>query len=170
MTRVVAGAVVAAALSAALGRGVGPILPAGFDVTEKSIAELQEAMSSGAVTSRDLVAAYQARIEAYDRLGPKLNAMIFLNPRALDAADALDKERAAKGPRGPLHGIPIVVKDNFDTADMPTTGGSIALAGFEPKEDAFQIKKLRDAGVVIVGKTNLHELAAGITSVSSFLI
>lgn len=138
-----------------------------FDVMEKSIAELQEAMTSGAVTSRELVAAYLARIEAYDRQGPKLNALIFLNPHALEAADALDKERAAKGPRGPLHGIPIVVKDNFDTADMPTTGGSIALAGFRPNEDAFQVKKLRDAGAVIVGKTNLHELAAGITSVSS---
>jgi amidase len=138
-----------------------------FDVMEKTIAELQDAMTAGRVTSRELVAAYLARIDAYDRSGPKLNAMIALNPQALETADALDKERAAKGPRGPLHGIPIVVKDNFETADMPTTGGSIALAGFEPGEDAFQIKKLRDAGVVIVGKTNMHELAAGITSISS---
>jgi len=138
-----------------------------FDVMEKTIAELQDAMTAGRVTSRELVAAYLARIDAYDRNGPKLNAMIALNPQALETADALDKERAAKGPRGPLHGIPIVVKDNFETADMPTTGGSIALAGFEPGEDAFQIKKLRDAGVVIVGKTNMHELAAGITSISS---
>jgi Asp-tRNA(Asn)/Glu-tRNA(Gln) amidotransferase A subunit family amidase len=138
-----------------------------FDVVEKSIAELQHAMAAGEVSSHDLVAAYLARIDAYDKRGPKLNAMIVLNPRALAEADTLDKERAAKGPRGPLHGIPIVVKDNFETADMPTTGGSIALAGFEPKEDAFQVAKLRAAGAVILGKTNLHELAAGITSISS---
>lgn len=139
-----------------------------FDVMEKSIVELQQAMSSGAVTSKELVAAYLARIEAYDRGGPKLNAMIVVNPRALETAEALDRERATKGPRGPLHGIPIVVKDNFETADMPTTGGSIALAGFETRQDAFQVARLREAGAVIVGKTNLHELAAGITSISSF--
>jgi amidase len=138
-----------------------------FDVVEKSIAELQHAMAAGEVSAHDLTAAYLARIDAYDKSGPKLNAMIVVNPHALADADALDKERAAKGPRGPLHGIPIVVKDNFETADMPTTGGSIALAGFEPKEDAFQVAKLHAAGAVILGKTNLHELAAGITSVSS---
>jgi Asp-tRNA(Asn)/Glu-tRNA(Gln) amidotransferase A subunit family amidase len=138
-----------------------------FDVMEKSITELQDAMTRGQVTSKALVSAYLARIAAYERGGPALNAFITVNPRALEAADALDRERATKGPRGPLHGIPIVVKDNFETADMPTTGGSIALAGFMPGRDAFQVQKLRDAGVVIVGKTNLHELAAGITSISS---
>ena len=141
--------------------------PLAFDVVEKSIPELQQAMATGAVTSRQLVAAYLARIEAYDRGGPQLNAMIAINPRALDDAEALDRERASKGPRGPLHGVPVVIKDNFETADMPTTGGSIALAGFETKQDAFQVRKLRGAGAVIVGKTNLHELAAGITSISS---
>jgi amidase len=169
--RVATGVLAAVMASAALGRlappfrGVSPTST--FDVTEKSIAELQQAMTSGAVTSHQLVVEYLARIDAYDRGGPTLNAMIVVNPKALETADALDKERAAKGARGPLHGIPIVVKDNFETADMPTTGGTIALAGFEPKEDAFQVRKLRAAGVVIVGKTNLHELAAGITSVSS---
>jgi amidase len=182
MTRLAAGMLAAGALSAMLGQSVGNsknvasgdvasgfsrTSTPSFDVTEQSIADLQQAMTSGAVTSRELVAAYLARIDAYDRSGPKLNAMIAINPRALEVADALDKERSAKGPRGPLHGIPIVVKDNFETADMPTTGGSIALAGFEPKEDAFQVAKLRAAGAVIVGKTNLHELAAGITSISS---
>jgi len=138
-----------------------------YDVMEKSVVELQEAMARGEVTSRELVAAYLARIAAYDRTGPSLNAFITVNAAALDAADALDRERTQKGPRGPLHGIPIVVKDNFETEDMPTTGGSIALAGFMPGRDAFQVHKLREAGAVIVGKTNLHELAAGITSISS---
>jgi amidase len=138
-----------------------------YDVMEKGVTDLQDAMTRGDVTSKELVAAYLARIAAYDRGGPALNAMITLNPAALEQADALDRERAQKGPRGPLHGIPIVVKDNFETADMPTTGGSIALAGFMPGRDAFQVQKLREAGAVIVGKTNLHELAAGITSISS---
>ena len=141
--------------------------PRDFDVLEKTIPDLQAAMAAGTVTSKQLVAAYLARIKAYDHDGPGLRAMIAVNPRALDAADALDKERAARGPRGPLHGIPVVIKDNFETADMPTTGGSIALAGFETGRDAFQVRKLRDAGAVIIGKTNLHELASGITTISS---
>ena len=141
--------------------------PPTFDVVERSIADLQAAMRSGAVTSRQLVEAYLARIRKYDQDGPKINAFITLNPHALDAADALDAERRSKGPRGMLHGIPIVVKDNYVTADMPTTGGSKALAGFESGRDAFMVKKLRDAGVVIIGKTNLHELAYGITTISS---
>src|SRR5437899_1588947 len=148
-------------------RGPAAPPPTAFDVMEKSITELQDAMTRGQVTSKELVSAYLSRIAAYERSGPALNAFITVNARALEAAEALDRERAAKGPRGPLHGIPIVVKDNFETADMPTTGGSIALAGFMPGRDAFQVQKLRDAGVVIVGKTNLHELAAGITSISS---
>jgi Asp-tRNA(Asn)/Glu-tRNA(Gln) amidotransferase A subunit family amidase len=140
---------------------------AGFDVTEKSIAELQDAITRGAVTSRQLVDGYLARIEAYDQAGPALNAFISLNPRALETADALDRERRERGPRGLLHGIPIVVKDNYDTADMPTTGSSIALATHQPAGDAFQVQRLREAGAIIIGKTNLHELAAGILTVSS---
>jgi Asp-tRNA(Asn)/Glu-tRNA(Gln) amidotransferase A subunit family amidase len=93
--------------------------------------------------------------------------MISMNRRVLEVADALDRERAARGPRGPLHGIPIVIKDNFETADMPTTGGSLALTGFMTGRDAFQVKRLRDAGAIIIGKTNLHELASGITTISS---
>jgi amidase len=138
-----------------------------FDVAEESIPELQEALTSGAVTSRALVTSYLARIAAYDQQGPRLNAMITLNPRASEIADALDLERAAGRVRGPLHGVPVVVKDNYETADMPTTGGSIALAGFKTNRDAFQVQKLREAGAVIIGKTNLHELARGITTVSS---
>jgi len=138
-----------------------------FSVVEKSIPELQAAMQAGTVTSRDLVTQYLARIQAYDQMGPALNAFIYLNPRALDDAAALDAERRAGRVRGPLHGIPIVVKDNYATAGMPMTGGSKALAGFEPNRDAFMVKKLRDAGVIIMGKTNLHELAYGITTISS---
>jgi Asp-tRNA(Asn)/Glu-tRNA(Gln) amidotransferase A subunit family amidase len=159
---------VAQRLSAAKGVRQASTSTAAFDVQEKTIAELQAAMTSGAVTSRALVLAYLARIRAYDLQGPRLNAMIAMNPKALEIADALDRERAARGPRGPLHGIPIVVKDNFETADMPTTGGSLALTGFTTGRDAFQVKRLRDAGAVIVGKTNLHELASGITTISSF--
>jgi amidase len=142
-------------------------VPAAFDVTEKSISDLQQSMQSGAVTSKQLTAAFLERIRAYDKAGPRLNAMIAINSRALEAAEALDRERAAGRVRGPLHGIPILIKDNFETADLPTTGGSLALAGLETGRDAFQVKKLRDAGAVIIGKTNLHELAAGITTISS---
>jgi Asp-tRNA(Asn)/Glu-tRNA(Gln) amidotransferase A subunit family amidase len=138
-----------------------------FDVQEKTIVELQAALASGAVTSRSLVLAYLARIRAYDLQGPQLNAMLAMNPKVLEIADAMDRERAVRGPRGPLHGIPIVIKDNFETVDMPTTGGSLALTGFMTGRDAFQVKRLRDAGAVIIGKTNLHELAAGITTISS---
>jgi Asp-tRNA(Asn)/Glu-tRNA(Gln) amidotransferase A subunit family amidase len=144
-----------------------PAPAAPFDVREKSIADLQAALAAGTVTSRSLVLAYLARIRAYDLLGPQINAMIAMNPKVLEAADALDRERAAGRVRGPLHGIPVVIKDNFETSDMPTTGGTLALTGFMTGRDAFQVKRLREAGVVIVGKTNLHELAAGITTISS---
>jgi len=162
-----AGAIAAGAAQRPPARGAAPPPRTTFDVIEKTIPELQDAMTRGEVTSKDLVAAYLARIAAYDHTGPALNAFVTVNARALEAADALDRERAASGPRGALHGIPIAVKDNFETADMPTTGGSIALAGFMPGRDAFQVQKLREAGAVIIGKTNLHELAAGITSISS---
>ena len=147
-------------------RAAAPRTPQ-FDVYEKSILDLTGAMESRQVTSRQLVEQYFARIKAYDQDGPRINAFIALNPRALEAAAALDAERRAGRVRGPLHGVPIVVKDNYATADMPTTAGSLALEGFETKRDAFMVKKLRDAGVVFVGKTNLHELATGITSISS---
>ena len=96
-------------------------------MTEKTIAELAVALESGEVTSRELVEQYAARIEAYDKYGPQLNAVIIVNPNALAEADTLDGERAAGNVRGPLHGIPVIVKDNYDTADMPTTAGIIAL-------------------------------------------
>ncbi len=124
-------------------------------------------MTERRVTSRALVQAYLNRIEAFDHRGPRLNALMTLNPNALRDAEALDRERAAQGPRGPLHGIPLIVKDNYSTADMQTTAGTMALLGFVPSRDAFQVRKLREAGAVIIGKSNLHELASGITTVGS---
>jgi Asp-tRNA(Asn)/Glu-tRNA(Gln) amidotransferase A subunit family amidase len=140
---------------------------AGFDPLEKNIAELQKAMAAGQLTSAQLVSFYLARVAAFDQLGPRVNAVIAINPHAATYARQLDDERRKKGPRGPLHGIPILLKDNFDTNDMPTTGGCLALSGHQPRNDAFQVKKLRDAGAVILGKVNLHELALGLTTVSS---
>ncbi|MDE2879321.1 amidase family protein [Candidatus Palauibacter soopunensis] len=138
-----------------------------FEVTEASIPELQAALESGRVTSVDLVDAYLARIAAYDRAGPALNAIIRLHPTAREQARRLDAERASGRVRGPLHGIPILLKDNYDTFDMPTAGSTVALAGWTPPDDAFQVRKLREAGAIILAKTNMHELAAGITSISS---
>ena len=138
-----------------------------FDVVEASIPELQAALESGRVTSVDLVDAYLARIAAYDRAGPMLNAIVRVHPGAREEARRLDRERAEGRVRGPLHGIPILLKDNYATFDMPTTGSTLALAGWVPPDDAFQVRKLREAGAVILAKTNMHELAAGITSISS---
>jgi Asp-tRNA(Asn)/Glu-tRNA(Gln) amidotransferase A subunit family amidase len=149
------------------GRSDAPAPRAAFDVMEKTIEDLQRAMTSGGVTSRQLVDLYLARIEAYDKQGPTLNAIAALNPRAREAADALDAERKSRGPRGPLHGIPILVKDNYETIEMPTAAGSIALATSHPARDAFLVQRLKAAGAVILGKTNMHELAAGITTVGS---
>ncbi len=139
-----------------------------FDVMERTIVELAAALESGDVTSRELVTQYLARIDAYDTQGPTLNAMISVNPNALAEADTLDAELTARGPRGLLHGVPVVVKDNYDTADMPTTAGVIALATSVPPDDAFQVQKLRESGAIILGKANMHELARGITTISSF--
>lgn len=144
------------------------IAAAGADIVfEASITDLQAAMTAGRVTSVALVDAYLARIAAYDHSGPALNALLRLNPAARAEAAARDAERKAGRVRGPLHGIPIILKDNIGTADQPTTGGSIALAGFVPAQDAFIVRKLRDAGAIILAKSNLHELASGITTISS---
>ena len=138
-----------------------------YDAFEKSLAELQTDMTSGRTTAAALVEFYLRRIAAYDQAGPVLNAVIFVNPRAMTEARALDRERQNKGARGPLHGIPVLLKDNFDTKDMPTTGGSLGLYGAQPSTDAFQVHRLRQAGAIILGKVNLHELALGLTTVSS---
>ena len=153
---------------AASGCGSGPAAPPGFDVMEKSVRELGAALESGEVTSVDLVDGYLARIAAFDQQGPALNAMIAINPNAREAAAALDAERASGAVRGPLHGIPVVVKDNYDTADMPTTAGTLGLATSVPPDDSTQVRRLREAGAIILGKTNMHELARGITTVASY--
>ena len=136
-------------------------IPGGpFDVTEKTVAELQAAMASGKTSAQQLVRLYLTRIAAVDKAGPRLNAVIELNPDALAIATALDAERKAKGPRGPLHGIPVLLKDNIATADkMQTTAGSLALMGIKPPRDAALVARLREAGAVILGKTNLSEWA-----------
>lgn len=132
-----------------------------LELDSATIADVNAAVKAGTLTAEKLVQMCLARIQAYDRQGPGLRAVIAVNPRAIDTARALDAERKAKGPRSPLHGIPIVLKDNIDTADMPTTGGSILLEGSVPPDDAFIVRKLRAAGAVIVAKTNLSEFASG---------
>lgn len=131
-----------------------------FELDEITISSLQDGMQSGKFTARSLVEKYSARIDEIDKHGPAINSVIELNPDALWIADALDQERKTKGPRGPLHGIPILIKDNIDTADrMMTTAGSLALLGSKPTKDSFVAQKLRAAGAVLLGKTNLSEWA-----------
>ena len=131
-----------------------------FELDELTISDLQDGMKPGRFTAASLVDAYLARIDTVDRKGPALRSVIELNPDAHEIAAALDQERKAKGPRGPLHGIPILIKDNIDTADkMHTTAGSLAMMNAKPSADAFLVKRLRDAGAVILGKTNLSEWA-----------
>jgi amidase len=131
-----------------------------FELDEITITDLQDGMRSGRFTARSLVERYSARIDEIDKHGPAINSVLELNPDAFSTADQLDQERKAKGPRGPLHGIPILIKDNIDTADrMMTTAGSLALIGSKPPKDSFVAEKLRAAGAVILGKTNLSEWA-----------
>jgi amidase len=129
-----------------------------LDLTTATIADVQTAFKAG-LTSEKLTEAYLARIGIYDKYGPAINSVITLNPKAIDEAKALDAERKAGKIRGPLHGIAIVLKDNIDTFDLPTTGGSQLLEGSIPPDDAFIVKKLRAAGVIIVAKVNLSEWA-----------
>lgn len=131
-----------------------------FELDEIAISDLQDGMKSGKLTARSLVEKYTARIQEIDKSGPSINSVIELNPDAESVADALDQERKAKGPRGPLHGIPVLIKDNIATADrMMTTAGSLALLGSKPPKDSGVVQRLRTAGAVILGKTNLSEWA-----------
>lgn len=139
---------------------------AAIDLHTATVADLNAAFEAGTLTSEKLTKAYLARIEAYDKQGPKINTVITLNSKALKQAKQLDAERKAGKVRGPLHGIPVILKDNFDTIDMPTTAGSQLLAGSMPPDDAFTVKKLRDAGAIILAKVNLSEFAGGGGSVS----
>ena len=141
--------------------------PRSFDLMEASIPQIQAALTAGIITSRALVAAYLARIDAYDQRGPALNAISVVNPGALDEAAALDAERRTGKMRGPLHGVPIIVKDNFETAGMQTANGSQSMAGWVPPEDAHAVKRLRAAGAIVIAKSNMHEFARGIISVGS---
>src|SRR3984893_5965770 len=131
-----------------------------FELDEVTISDLQDDMRSGKFTARSLVEKYSERIDDIDKHGPTINSVLELKPDALAVADALDRERKAKGPRGPMHGIPVLIKDNIDTADrMMTTAGSLALVGATPPKDSFVAQKLRAAGAIILGKTNLSEWA-----------
>jgi len=149
---------------AAPSSGSSPAAPAPevkpFELDENTIADLQDGMKSGKYTARSLVEIYSARINEIDKRGPSINSVLELNPDAPSIANSLDEERKAKGPRGPLHGVPVLIKDNIDTADrMMTTAGSLALVGSKPKKDSFVAQQLRSAGAVILGKTNLSEWA-----------
>jgi Asp-tRNA(Asn)/Glu-tRNA(Gln) amidotransferase A subunit family amidase len=138
-----------------------------FNLMEATIADVHTAMRDGKLTTRRLVEMYLARIDAYDKKGPALTAVILVKPSALEIAAGLDAKFKASGPIGPLHGIPALLKDNVNTASMPTTGGSLSLQGYVPPEDATIVKKLTDAGAIIIAKTNLHEFAVWGETVSS---
>ena len=149
------------------GKSVAAPAPAS-ELDEVGIRELQAHLTSGKYSSKELVKKYLDRIEEIDKRGPKINSVIELNPDATAIAEALDRERKDRGARGPLHGIPLLIKDNIDTADrMMTTAGSLALVGAKPRQDAFIVRRLRDAGAVILGKTNLSEWANFRSSKSS---
>ncbi|HMN43704.1 MAG TPA: amidase family protein [Povalibacter sp.] len=148
-------------LAVALAVGHVAAQAATLDLDDATIADINGAFADGTLTSEKLVKLYLKRIETYDQKGPAINTVITLNTHAIEQARALDKERRTKGPRSPIHGIPIVLKDNFDTYDMPTTAGSLLLKGSIPPDDAFVVKKLRDAGAIILAKVNLSEFASG---------
>lgn len=142
-------------------------IAATFRLQEATIRDINKAFDANALTSEQLVQLYLNRIEAYDDAGPAINAVITTNPEVLEIARALDLERQTSGPRSPLHGIPILFKDNHDTFDLPTTGGSDALAGSIPPDDAFVIDLLRDAGAIIFGKAEMDEFAISGSGYSS---
>jgi Asp-tRNA(Asn)/Glu-tRNA(Gln) amidotransferase A subunit family amidase len=139
-----------------------------FQVVEASIADIHAAYKSGALTARQLTQAYLDRIAAYDKSGPKINSVIAVNPRALEEADRLDAAYKSSGPVGPLHGIPILVKDEIDAAGMATTQGTVVMKDYRPPKDAFVVDRLRKAGAIILGKTTLSEWARGDTYGSMF--
>ena len=138
-----------------------------FVPEEATIASLHAALESGQATCVQVTRAYLERIDAYDHKGPSLNAILTINPGALDTAAGMDRLDRATVARRPLHCVPVILKDNYDTADMPTTGGSVTLARVRPARDAFTVRKLRDAGAIVVAKANLMELAWSGTTASS---
>jgi Asp-tRNA(Asn)/Glu-tRNA(Gln) amidotransferase A subunit family amidase len=136
-------------------------------IEEATIASIQRALQARQVTCLQIVQAYLDRIAAYDHKGPTLAAILTLNSKALAEAERLDTDYARSGPVGPLYCIPLVLKDNFNTVDLPTTAGSASLAGVQPQSDAFVVAKLRKAGAIILGKSNMHEFALAGTTISS---
>ena len=130
-----------------------------FVLHEATVADVHAAMAAVRLTARRLVEMYQARIAAFDAKGPALNAIIALNSHALAIADELDARFRRSGPVGPLHGIPVLLKDNVNTKDMPTTAGSVSLEGYVPSADATIVRRLQAAGAIILAKANLHEVA-----------
>src|ERR1700694_1232970 len=138
-----------------------------FHLMEASIADIHKALRAGTLTCHDLVQQYLERIRAYDQQGPTLKSILYVNPQSLQQADAMDQEFQHTHKLKPLSCVPMVLKDNFDTADMPTTAGSLALEGAQPESDAFAVKRLREAGALILGKANLSEFATGGISASS---
>lgn len=154
--------VVLALTLAVLGAATAPAT-AQVALSEASIEDIGRAFDAGTLTAERLVEMYLARIAAYEATGPALNAVLHVNPNALETARALDRERRERGPRSPLHGIPVVLKDNVDTGDMPTTAGSLLLAGSVPPDDAFIVRRVREAGAIILAKANMSEFASGPT-------
>lgn len=140
-----------------------------FVLEETTIAQVHRAMEEGILTCRELVEGYLARIDTYDQNGPAIKSIININPNALEEACKFDREFKQRGLVGPLHGIPVLLKDNIDTFDMPTTAGSLSLQGIVPEKDAFIISKLREAGALILAKVNLHEFAIWGETISSIL-
>lgn len=139
-------------------------LAATFNLEKATIVDINAAFDAGALSSEQLTQLYLNRIDAYEDSGPNINSLLTINPNALETAAALDLERQTTGPRSSLHGIPVILKDNIDTFDLPTTAGSVALEGSIPPNDAFITQQLRDAGVVILGKANLTEYANYLTT------
>ena len=153
----------AAALLAAACAGVGSLVaaqgPAPFAIAETTIAQVQAAMKSGRLTCRGLVQQYLSRIESYDKQGPAINAIVVVNPKALEEADELDRRFKAGGPVGPLHCVPAIVKDNFETIGMQSADGSLSLQGFVSNRDAFLVKRIKEAGAIVLAKSNMAEFA-----------
>src|SRR4051812_17864034 len=144
--------------------------PFSFRIEETTIAQIQTAFRDGSLTCRSLVERYLARIEAHDKQGAALNAIVMTNPDALTAADDLDRRFRQSGPVGPMHCVPVLVKDNYETVDMPTTAGSLALKGMMTGADAFVVKRLRDAGALMIAKSNMAEFAfSPVETVNSIL-
>lgn len=167
---VAAAAIAAAAIVTVRAQTAAPAAPPAFRLEEATIADIHAAMKAGTLTCRSLVEQYLHRIDAYDKNGPALNAIVLVNADALKTADDLDRRFRQGGFVGPMHCVPVIAKDNYETADMPTTAGSLSLKGMMTGQDAFVVKRLRDAGAVIIAKSNMAEFAfSPVETVNSIL-